>query len=735
MATKPARKRAKSTRAQTSAAAKDNGASTAQWESLQLYRKVFEEGPLGMAVAGLDFRLVEVNQRLCEMLGYTRKELTALSFPDFIHPEDVNIDVELAAQLSRGEIPRYQIEERFIRKNGETIWVQLTVSVLHDEDGNPKYGLGMVEDITERKQAEEALRESEERFRSLADTVPAGIVVWQGTTIRYANPGVEALTGYSPEELEGMDLTRLIHPDYLHLWADREARITSGTELRNPIRWKLLRRDGGESWCESSATVIDLEGEPAVLSITLDISERVRAEEALRESEERFRKLVETAGAAIMIAANRGKIKYANPAAERLTGRTLSELQAMEISDIVHAEDRAYVLDRVSRRLQGEQIKSPSRQRIMQTNGDERWVETSATLIDFEGEPAVLGILLDITDRVRAEEALRESEKRFRSMAETAPALITIMQGTAIRYASPGVQAMTGYSPEEFQKLDPTQIVHPDDVDAVMERNVRRVAGEEITIPHRYRAITKDGEERWVETSATLTEFDDEPAILGVTLDVTELVRAEEELRESEKRLRFIFEAGFEGLLIHDNNGVILDGNPAIAQMSGYQLSELAGMRVYDLVAEESRELIMQRLREPTMEVFEAVALKKDGTRIYVEIIGTREHIYKGQPVSIAAVRDITERKRLEEKLQQAREALEGRVEQQMLQRNQYGLTFREFTVLHHVAAGEADKEIALELGISPLTVHKHVANILGKMSATSRTEAAARALREGLLD
>ena len=101
--------------------------------------------------------------------------------------------------------------------------------------------------------------------------------------------------------------------------------------------------------------------------------------------------------------------------------------------------------------------------------------------------------------------------------------------------------------------------------------------------------------------------------------------------------------------------------------------------------------------------------------------------------VGLAA--DITERKLLEEQLQQAREALEGRVERQMLRTNIYGLTFREFTVLHHVAAGKADKQIAHELGISPLTVHKHLANILSKMNAASRTEAVARALREGLLD
>ena len=101
----------------------------------------------------------------------------------------------------------------------------------------------------------------------------------------------------------------------------------------------------------------------------------------------------------------------------------------------------------------------------------------------------------------------------------------------------------------------------------------------------------------------------------------------------------------------------------------------------------------------------------------------------------ISQIQDISERKRAEEALQKAREELEGRVERQMLRRNPYRLTFRELTVLHLVGAGRADKEIGLELGISPLTASKHVSNILGKMSVASRTEAGVRALREGLLD
>jgi PAS domain S-box-containing protein len=208
---------------------------------------------------------------------------------------------------------------------------------------------------------------------------------------------------------------------------------------------------------------------------------------------------------------------------------------------------------------------------------------------------------------------------------------------------------------------------------------------------------------------------------------------AEEALRESEKRLRSIFEGGFEGIVIHED-GTILDANPAFERTCGYPLSELVGKSVLDLAAEESRDLINEKLRLHPGVPFEAVGLKKDGSSFHAEIVG-RDYIYQGRRVRVTAVRDVTERKRMEEALQAARDELESKVERQLLRRKPYGLTFRELTVLHLVAVGESDKQIGLKLGISHFTARNHTSNILAKMGVGSRTEAASRALREGLLD
>ena len=140
-------------------------------ESEERFRRVFEEGPLAMALVDEGYRLTHVNQRFCELLGYSEAELIALTFPEITHRDDVVGEVELAGQVFRGDIPSYAIEKRYLRKSGEAVWVNVTASVIRDQEGSPLYGLAMVEEIEERKSAQERIQafndELEERVAEL----------------------------------------------------------------------------------------------------------------------------------------------------------------------------------------------------------------------------------------------------------------------------------------------------------------------------------------------------------------------------------------------------------------------------------------------------------------------------------------------------------------------------------------------------------------------------------------
>jgi PAS domain S-box-containing protein len=244
-------------------------------------------------------------------------------------------------------------------------------------------------------------------------------------------------------------------------------------------------------------------------------------------------------------------------------------------------------------------------------------------------------------------------------------------------------------------------------------------------------------EMRVKERTAELTSVNER-----LQLELGERKQAEEALRASNLLLEKTFSSLNEVVfVVEPNTRTIIACNPAAESIFGYSEKEMIGrntefLHVDRAMYEEFGRELAAALDTDGVFHTEYQVRRKDGSVLSTEHTVTEIVDDSGRRTGlVSVVRDITERKRAEEQLQAAREMLEGKVEQQMLRRNQYGLTFRELTVLHLVAAGKADKEIGAELSISPLTAQKHTSNILAKMSAGSRTEAAARALREGLLD
>jgi PAS domain S-box-containing protein len=257
-----------------------------------------------------------------------------------------------------------------------------------------------------------------------------------------------------------------------------------------------------------------------------------------------------------------------------------------------------------------------------------------------------------------------------------------------------------------------------------------------------YELLRRDGVRMVVELSASLVRNPaGQPcAFIATVRDITERKRAAEAHRETEERYRILYQDNPSMYFTVDAGGTVLSVNQFGAEQLGYRVEELLGKPVLGVFFEEDKQAVVKQLaicveRPGEVHHWEFRKVRKDGRVIWVREAARATTDANGETIVLIVCEDITERRMMEEELQRAREALENKVERQMVRGRAYGLTFREMTVLHLVSAGSADKDIAEKLGISPLTVSKHVANVLAKMGAATRSEASARAVRESIVE
>jgi PAS domain S-box-containing protein len=625
----------------------------------------------------------------------------------------------------------------------QTLTFEAHVTPVWDGDGKIKGAVAVATDITERARVEKALKESEERFRRLAEDSIDGIALSEGPDVRFVNAALVKMLGYeSKEEIIGRPFTDFVSPEHRDMMAERGRARAKGQEVPDRYEFRALRRDGSEFDAETAVSRITYQGDQARLGLIRDVTERKRAEEAIRDSERRYRLLAENLTDVIWTSDLKLNLTYVSPSISWLVGYTAEESMKLTFQEVltpaslefitkVYAEDRA--LERLEQR-------DPHWSRMLELevyrkDGSIIWVEANmAFLRDRDGRAVgFLGVARDVTARKRAEEALRHSEARFRKLADSAAAAVFIYRGTRPLFVNAATAELTGYTREEILANELWQFVHPDFQALVRERSRARQQGAEAPLRYEFSVVRKSGEERWVDFTATMVEFEGEPAALGTAYDITERKQAEEALRESEERFRRLSQATHEGIVIHEG-GLLLDANPQAAALLGYELQEIIGRDAFSLIAPESHDLVRQNMATGYEEPYEVLVLRKDGTPLPVEVCG-KAALYQGRPVRVGCLRDISARKRAEEALQTQRDELETRAELRMETARRYKLTFRELTVLYLVAGGMADKEIAFRLGISHRTASKHVENILSKMGAMSRTEAGVRAIQEGLVE
>ncbi len=384
-------------------------------ESERRFREMLETVRLVAVVLDTQGNIVFCNDFLLETTRRCRGDVVGGDWFGMFLPDDVRDEVKSAFlnTVNTGNIPPHY-ENDIITGSGERRLISWNNTVLRDGQGHIVGTASIGEDITERKKAEEALRQSETRFRGLFNNavIPMAIVGAEGRIIA-ANDAACRFLGYKEEELIGVHATEITHPDDIESSQWLYGQLIRGELDNYTITKRYIHKTGRILWGQLGASLIRNADNVPQFTIVVceDITERVRAEQALRESEEKYRTVVEHANEAIIIAQD-GYLRYVNPRMVQISGFTEAELTDVPFTEFIYHRDRDMVRDRHMKRLRGELKQDDAYEfRIVRKDGAVRWVDIRTALIAWEGRPATLNLLSDITERKSMEEEVLRIQK------------------------------------------------------------------------------------------------------------------------------------------------------------------------------------------------------------------------------------------------------------------------------------------------------------------------------------
>ena len=569
---------------------------------------------------------------------------------DITHPDDLAVDQDLFEELAAGRRDRYQVEKRFVSKDGRVLWGRLHVSLVRGPGGEPDFTVALVEDITARKQSQAALEESEERYRRLVHLSPEAVMVHADGKYVFANPAGAKLFGVSsPEELIGRQVLDLVHPDYRDQVSSRmnQARQGQQTELR---QIKILRPDGQAVDVETTGLGIDYQGKPAVQVILRDITERLQAEREIR----RQASFPELNPNPVLEVDQEGRVMYANPAA-------LQTAEKLGLTEGVKAFLPPDLKELFTKASQG-----GPRQYSIDLALENR---TYAVIVSFPHDlPTARLYSLDITKRQQAEQALRRSEERL-LLAQQVAKIGTFEWNiqTGVNTWTPELEAMYGLPPGGFAGTQPAweDLVHPDDRPEAVRR-VKQAFETGEPVEGKWRVVWPDGSVHWL--AGRWQVFKDEAGhplrMTGMNIDITARQRAEESLRESEERHRSLFENNPAVVYLLDpETGDIVDANLAACKYYGYSREELLARKITSINTMKSEEAfrVMHQVKTRARQHFEFKHRLASGEVRDVEVFSGPIRL-SGRELLYSIVHDITARKKAEAALRRVHDELEQRV-------------------------------------------------------------------------
>ncbi|MEW6469239.1 MAG: PAS domain S-box protein [Bacteroidota bacterium] len=619
-----------------------------------------------------------VSQQIEKILGMTAEEYKkAAAEKDLmahVHPDDVEAIRKVSKEITSEKRPgTYNYRFRHVR-TGRYIWIEERVFPQYDKTGRHIANFGITRDVTELKEAEIHLKQSELSFRTLAEN--ALDVVYRYSLVpvphyEYVSPSAETITGYSQEEFYKDPYLgfKLIHPDDRGVTGDSEKILRGGGSAKAVanaqivMRW--VRKDGKIIWTETrNKPIVDSTGKiVAVEGISRDITERKNAEEDLLRSEEKFRLLSLSAPVGIFLTDSKGTPYYVNKKLEEITGLPHDRIVRNNWLRLVHPEDS----ERVSKKLKNSVEKGLDFNDVFRVRNfalGTRWVKFNAIAIrpsSGASKPTGwVGTIEDITEQREREARIRESERALSTLMSNLPGMAyrcDYDEKWTMRFVSQGCEELTGYKAEDLRanyKLAFSDIVLPEDR-LVGREDIRRAIETKKPFEIEYRIVAANGSIKWVWEKGEGV-FNDKGELLfleGFITDITDRKQYEAQINQSRESYKALIDTSPIGVFIHDEKGKILFINAeGVKIMGSDSMEEFIGTNMLQYVLEEHHGLVRERKKqlergEKDLPFITTKMKRKDGRIIDVETKAARI-IYEGRPAIQIVCQDITLQRQVE---------------------------------------------------------------------------------------
>ncbi|MDM9384227.1 PAS domain S-box protein [Chlorogloeopsis sp. ULAP01] len=665
-------------------------------ESEARFQATFNQAAVGIAHVGQNGQWLLVNQKFCDIVGYSPEELNRLTLEDITYPDDINADLEYVRQILANEIQTYSVEKRYIRKDKAYIWINLTVSLVRKPSGELKNFIFVIQDISERKQLEEALHhtneeleqrvakrttelvqansrlqqeikerkqaeehlcQSEEQRRLVLDLTNTGFWNWNLTTGEiFWNDNHYHLLGLVPNQVEvNYQMWRdRVHPDDIER-VEQAIHYALDTQTEYEAEYRVVHPDGSHHWLMARGRGLYNESNQAVrmIGMLFDISDRKQSEEALKQSEARYRTLAEAIPQMIWVADADGFSYDFNEQFQTYLGMTIEEIRGHGWLSAVHPAHVQSVMTLWQEALQNSTPYNVE-YRLRRADGVYRWhLVRALPMRDSENQVvAWIGSCTDVNDLKQAEDELKKMSAALSNAVEGISQLD--VQGRYMMVNQAYANAV-GYQPEEMIGMAWQQTVHPEDIEMVMSAYQQILSAGKVEVEAR--GIRKDSSIFYKQLTMipTLNKHKQFVGHYCFMKDISERQAALRERKQAEQKIReqaALLDITTDAIFVRDLSYRILYWNSGAERLYGWLAAEVIGRNCC--------EFLYKQISPQTEEAFRTVVeqgewqgelnqLAKSGQEIIAQTRWTLMRDEAGKPKSILSVdTDITEKKQLQ---------------------------------------------------------------------------------------